>query len=170
VAEAICSMGYTEPSAGSDVAAVTTRAVRQDDGDWRIDGQKMFTSGAHRAQYVFLLTRTNPDAPKHRGITLFIVPLDTEGIEVHPVHTVGDERTNVTYYTGVRVPDAYRVGEVDGDWKVMSYALEIEHGACFASFQDELVEAAVAWARETRRDGRAVLDDPLALGLPRSRS
>jgi alkylation response protein AidB-like acyl-CoA dehydrogenase len=160
--EVICSMGYTEPSAGSDVAAVATRAVRQDDGDWRIEGQKMFTSGAHIAQYVFLLTRTNPDAPKHRGLTLFIVPLDAKGIDVHPVHTVGDERTNVTYYTGVRVPDAYRVGEVDGGWQVMSYALEVEHGACFAHFQDELVEAAVAWARDARRNGRTVLDDPIA--------
>jgi len=160
--EAVLSMGYTEPSAGSDVAAVSTRAVREPDGDWVIDGQKMFTSGAHLAQYVFLLTRTNPDVPKHRGLTLFLIPLDTPGIEVQPVHTVGDERTNITYYSGVRVPDHYRVGEVDGGWAVLAYALEIEHGTSFGLYQQELVEAAVAWARKTRRGGRPVLRDPLA--------
>jgi alkylation response protein AidB-like acyl-CoA dehydrogenase len=160
--EAVLSMGYTEPSAGSDVAAVSTRAVRGADGDWLIDGQKMFTSGAHLAQYVFLLTRTNPDVPKHRGLTLFLIPLDTPGIEVQPVYTVGDERTNITYYSAVRVPDRYRVGEVDGGWAVLAYALEIEHGTSFEHHQRELVEAAVAWARATRRGGRPVLEDPRA--------
>jgi len=160
--EAILSMGYTEPSAGSDVAAITTRSVRQDDGDWVIDGQKMFTSGAHLAQYVFLLTRSNPDAPKHRGLTLFLVPLDTPGIEIQPVHTIGDERTNITYYTGVRVSDHYRVGEIDGGWAVLAYALEIEHGAGFVLHQRELVGAAVDWARTMRRAGQPVLADPRA--------
>src|SRR5207247_528646 len=99
---------------GSDVAAAQTRAVR--DGDhWVIDGQKMFTSGAHLAQYVFLLTRTDPRAAKHKGLTMFLVPLDTPGIEVQPIETLSDERTNATYYAGVRVPDRYRVGPVDGD-------------------------------------------------------
>jgi len=160
--EAVLSMGYTEPSAGSDVAAVSTRAVRQDDGDWRIDGQKMFTSGAHLAQYVFLLTRSNSDVPKHRGLTLFLVPLDTPGIEVQPVYTVGDERTNITYYSGVQVPDRYRVGEVDGGWAVLAYALEIEHGTSFEHHQRELVEAAADWAGRTRRGGRPLLEDPRA--------
>jgi alkylation response protein AidB-like acyl-CoA dehydrogenase len=163
--EAVLSMGYTEPSAGSDVAAVSTRAARQLDGDWVIDGQKMFTSGAHLAQYVFLLTRTNPDVPKHRGLTLFLIPLDTPGIEVQPVHTVGDERTNITYYSGVRVPDHYRVGEVDGGWAVLAYALEIEHGTSFGQYQRELLEAAVAWARETRRGSRPILQDSSARDL-----
>jgi alkylation response protein AidB-like acyl-CoA dehydrogenase len=144
------------------VASVTTRSVRQDDGDWVIDGQKMFTSGAHLAQYVFLLTRSNPDVPKHRGLTLFLVPLDTPGIEIQPVQTVGDERTNITYYTGVRVSDHYRVGDVDGGWSVLAYALEIEHGGGFVLYQRELCEAAVAWAREARRGGQPVLADPRA--------
>ena len=160
--EAVLSMGYTEPSAGSDVAAVSTRAVRQPGGDWLIDGQKMFTSGAHLAQYVFLLTRSNPDVPKHRGLTLFLIPIDTPGIEVQPVYTVGDERTNITYYSGVRVPDSWRVGEVDGGWAVLAYALEIEHGTGFEHNQAELVEAAASWARDARRGGRPVLEDPCA--------
>jgi alkylation response protein AidB-like acyl-CoA dehydrogenase len=160
--EAIFSMGYTEPSAGSDVASVSTRSVRQDDGDWVIDGQKMFTSGAHLAQYVFLLTRSNPNVPKHRGLTLFLVPLDTPGIEIQPVHTVGDERTNITYYSGVHVSDHHRIGEVDGGWAVLAYALEIEHGGGFVLYQRELLEAAVAWARATWRAGQPVLADPRA--------
>ena len=74
---------------------------------------------------MFLLTRTNPDVPKHQGLTMFLVPLDAPGVEIHPVHTMGGERTNATFYTGVRVPDAYRVGEVDGGWDVMTVALDV---------------------------------------------
>ena len=77
------------------------------DGDeWVINGQKMFTTMAHEAHYVFLLTRTNPDVPKHKGLTMFLVPMDTPGIEITPVHTMGGERTNITFYSDVRVPDA----------------------------------------------------------------
>src|SRR4029077_1353942 len=84
-------LGYTEPSGGSDVFAAKTRAVRDGD-DWIINGQKMFTSGANIASYVLLITRTDPDAPKHKGITLFLVPLKGPGIEIRPVHTFMDER------------------------------------------------------------------------------
>src|SRR5262249_47712119 len=125
--EAVFSLGYTEPGSGSDVAAAKTRAAR--DGDhWVIDGQKMVTSGAHLAQYGFLLARTDPSAAKHKGLTMFLVPLDTAGVEIQPVHTLSGERTNVTYYNGVRIPDRYRVGGVNGGWAVIGYALEIEHG------------------------------------------
>ena len=86
--EIIFALGYTEPDSGSDVAAAKTRAVRDGD-DWVIDGQKMFTTLAHEAAYVFLLTRTNPDVPKHQGLTMFLVPLDAPGVEIHPVHTHG---------------------------------------------------------------------------------
>ena len=109
--EAVTSLGYTEPASGSDVAAAQTRAAR-DGENWVIDGQKMFTSGADRAQYVFLLTRSDPSAAKHKGLTMFLVPLDLPGIKIQPVHTLSDERTNVTYYNAVRVPDRYRVGEI----------------------------------------------------------
>ena len=97
--EIIFALGYTEPDSGSDVAAAKTRAVRDGD-EWVIDGQKMFTTLAHEATYVFLLTRTNPDVPKHQGLTMFLVPLDSPGVEIHPVHTMGGERTNATFYTG----------------------------------------------------------------------
>ena len=91
--EITAALGYTEPSGGSDVSAAKTRAVRDGD-DWIINGQKMFTSGAEWASYVFLLTRTDPDVPKHKGLTMFLVPLDAPGVEIHPVHTFMDERTN----------------------------------------------------------------------------
>jgi alkylation response protein AidB-like acyl-CoA dehydrogenase len=161
--EAIISLGYTEPSAGSDVAAAQTRAVREGD-EWRINGQKMFTSGADRAQYVFLLTRTNTEVAKHKGLTMFLVPLDTKGIDVHPVHTIGDERTNVTYYKDVVIPDRYRVGEVDRGWSVVGYALEIEHGSGLVAggqclHLQDLAAAALRWARGAQRGGRPALED-----------
>ena len=110
--DAVTSLGYTEPAAGSDVAAAQTRAVRDGD-DWVINGQKMFTSGANVAQYVFLLTRTDTEAAKHRGLTMFLVPFETPGIEIQAVHTLSDERTNITYYSDVRVagPLSDRPGE-----------------------------------------------------------
>src|SRR5690606_11709781 len=122
-----------------------TKAVR--DGDhWVIDGQKMFTTMAHEAQYVFLLTRTNPDAPKHKGLTMFLVPMDTPGIEVTPVATMGGERTNITFYDGVWVSDAWRVGDVDAGWSVMHAALVYERSSANWGEPDYLVEAVAAWA------------------------
>jgi len=159
--EILFALGYTEPDSGSDVAAAKTRAVRDGD-DWIIDGQKMFTTLAHEASYVFLLTRTNPDVPKHRGLTMFLVPLDAPGVEIHPVHTMGGERTNATFYTGVRVPDANRVGEVDGGWDVMTVALTFERGGFALSEADRVWEQTVDWARGARRpDDSRVIDDPL---------
>ena len=98
---------------------------------------------------------------------MFLVPLDTPGITVHPVHTLSDERTNVTYYSGVRIPDRYRVGEVGGGWNVVGYALEIEHGAAggsagHGSHLRELAERASRWARSAVRDGKPVLADARA--------
>jgi alkylation response protein AidB-like acyl-CoA dehydrogenase len=159
--EIIFALGYTEPDSGSDVAAAKTRAVRDGD-DWIINGQKMFTTLAHEAAYVFLLTRTNPDVPKHRGLTMFLVPLDAPGVEIHPVHTMGGERTNATFYTDVRVPDANRVGAVDGGWGVMTVALTFERGGFGLSEADRVWKQTAEWASSTRRaDGTRVIDDPL---------
>jgi alkylation response protein AidB-like acyl-CoA dehydrogenase len=120
-------LGYTEPDAGSDLANVKTRAVRDGD-EWVINGQKMFTTGAHNCQYTFLVTRTNPGVPKHMGITMFLVPLDSPGVEIGPVHTLGGERTNMVYYDDVRVADRYRLGAVDDGWRVVTGPLNAEHG------------------------------------------
>jgi 3-oxochol-4-en-24-oyl-CoA dehydrogenase len=159
--EAICSLGYSEPGSGSDVFAAATRATRDGDG-WRIDGQKMFTSGANLADYVLLLARTNPDVPKHKGLTMFIVPLKAPNVEIQPVFTFQDERTNITYYDGVKVPDAYRLGEVDGGVKVMSASLELEHGGGFAKTLLHMIHAAEQLCRDIKYRGRPLIEDPAA--------
>jgi 3-oxocholest-4-en-26-oyl-CoA dehydrogenase alpha subunit len=120
-------LGYTEPEGGSDVATCKTRAVRDGDG-WIINGSKMFTSNAHNAQYVFLVTNTDPDAPKHQSLTMFLVPMGAPGVEIQSIRTVDGDRTNITYYSDVRVDDKYRVGEVNGGWAVLREALNSEHG------------------------------------------
>jgi len=157
--EAICSLGYSEPGCGSDVFAAKTKATRDGDG-WRIDGSKMFTSGANIAQYVLMLTRTNPDVAKHKGLTMFVVPLETAGIDIHPVYTFQDERTNITYYDGVKVKDSYRLGEVDGGAKVMAGALQMEHGGSFAKSQWAMLHAAEQLCREIRCGEGSLLDTP----------
>jgi alkylation response protein AidB-like acyl-CoA dehydrogenase len=156
--EIIFALGYSEPDSGSDVAAAKTTAVR-DGEEWVIKGQKMFTTLAHEARYVFLLARTDPDVPKHKGLTMFIVPLDSPGIEIHPVHTMGGERTNITYYDDVRVPDRFRVGEVDGGWNVLTVALTFERGGFGLSEADRVWQQVVDWATSTEREGRSAIED-----------
>jgi alkylation response protein AidB-like acyl-CoA dehydrogenase len=153
----IC-LGYTEAHGGSDVAAARTTAVR--DGDnWVINGHKVFTTLAHESQYVFLLTRTGFDLPKHRGLTMFLVPMDCPGVEVQPIQTIGDIRTNSTYYTDVVVPDSARVGDVNDGWSVMGVALMFERTGGGAD--ERLLDTAVRAARSARtHDGRGLLEDP----------
>jgi len=120
-------LGYTEPEGGSDVATCKTRAVR--DGDaWIINGAKMFTSNAQNAKFVFLLTNTDPQGPKHKNLTMFLVPLDSPGIEIQGIRTLDGDRTNIIFYSDVRVDDLYRIGDVNGGWTVMRSALDSEHG------------------------------------------
>ncbi len=121
-------LGYTEPEGGSDIATCKTRAVRDGEG-WVINGSKMFTTGAHNCQYVFLITNTDPDAPKHKSLTMFLVPLDLPGIEIQGIRTVDGDRTNIVYYSDVRVDDKYRLGDVNGGWTVLREPLNTEHGA-----------------------------------------
>ena len=104
-------LGYTEPEGGSDIATCKTRAVREADGSsWIINGSKMFTTGAHNCQYVFLITNTDPNAQKHKSLTMFLVPLNSPGIEIQGIRTVDGDRTNIVYYSDVRVDDKYRLG------------------------------------------------------------
>ena len=157
-------LGYSEPDAGSDVAAAQTRAERDGDGPeagWVINGQKMFTTLAHEAAYVFLLARTDPSAPKHRGLTMFLVPMDTPGIEITPVHTLGGERTNITFYTDVHVPDSCRVGDVGDGWSVMHAALVYERNSANWGEPAHLVDSVAHWAATTGSDGTRPLADPV---------
>jgi alkylation response protein AidB-like acyl-CoA dehydrogenase len=152
-------LGYTEPSGGSDVFAAKTRAVRDGDG-WIINGQKMFTSGAELASYVILVTRTDPDAPKHKGITVFLVPLNRPGIEIQPVHTFMDERTNATFYQDVRIEDRYRLGEVNAGAKTLAAALTMEQGGGYYHFLiRDMADAVADWARGETRNGRPLIED-----------
>jgi alkylation response protein AidB-like acyl-CoA dehydrogenase len=152
--EVLICLGYSEVGAGSDVAAAQLSARREGTG-WVLDGEKVFTSLAHEAHYVFLLTRTSSDGPKHRGLTMFLVPMDTPGISIEPMPTIGAPgRTNRTVYRDVHVPDSARVGDVDGGWDVMTVALTFERGGTFAALR--ALQATEGWARET-----GAIDDPL---------
>lgn len=158
--EVTISLGYTEPSCGSDVFAAKTRAERDGD-DWVINGQKMFTSGSEHASYVFLLARTDKDLPKHKGLTMFLVPLDHPGVEIQPVHTFMDERTNATFYSDVRIPDRYRIGDVNGGIRVMGAALTLEQGgSSYFRNLNRMIRVFVDWAGVRQRDGRPLLEDP----------
>jgi 3-oxochol-4-en-24-oyl-CoA dehydrogenase len=156
--EAICSLGYSEPGSGSDVFAAQCKATPDGNG-WRIDGTKMFTSGANLSDYVLMLTRTNTEVAKHKGLTMFIVPLKAEGVTIQPVYTFQDERTNITFYDGVRIPDSWRLGEVDAGVKTMSASLELEHAGGFSKYQYSMLRAAETLCREIMRDGKPLLED-----------
>ena len=165
------TLGYSEPDGGSDIAGARTRAVRDGD-EWVINGQKIFTTNAQHAQYTFLITRTDPDLPKHLGLTMFLVPLDTPGIEIQALPTIGDERTNIVYYSDVRISDRYRVGEVNNGWTVLHGPLDAEHyigdggsklldisgGAGHLRWLRRAVQAATAWAQETPAQDTASQD------------
>ncbi|HUO37607.1 MAG TPA: acyl-CoA dehydrogenase family protein [Mycobacterium sp.] len=166
-------LGYTEPDGGSDVATCKTRAVRDGDG-WVINGSKMFTTGAHNCQYVFLITNTDPEAPKHKSLTMFLVPLHSPGIEIQGIRTVDGDRTNVVYYSNVRVDDKYRLGPVNAGWTVLREPLNVEHGVVDAhadglqdvsimahqgGFLVEAVDKAAAVVGEEDSHGRRALDD-----------
>jgi alkylation response protein AidB-like acyl-CoA dehydrogenase len=155
--EIICSLGYSEPASGSDVFAAQCRATRDGEG-WRIDGTKMFTSGANLTDYVFMLTRTNPEAAKHKGLTMFLVPLKTQGVTVQPVFTFQDERTNITFYDAVHVPDSYRLGGVNEGARTMAAGLELEHGGGFGKVQRAMLKAAVQACKDIKFDGRPLIE------------
>lgn len=152
------ALGFTEPECGSDVAAAATRAVR--DGDaWVVNGSKMFTTNGHIADYVFLLARTNPDKPKHAGLTMFLVPLNTNGVEAQAVWTLSGERTNITFYTDVRIGDEWRIGDVDDGWRIIGLSLQDEHASGWGPHLARLLHHAEKWATTPTSDGALPMDD-----------
>jgi 3-oxocholest-4-en-26-oyl-CoA dehydrogenase alpha subunit len=142
------ALGFTEPECGSDVAAAATRAVRAEDG-WIINGSKMFTTNGHIADFVFLLARSNPEKPKHKGLTMFLVPMTSEGVEAQAVWTLSGERTNITFYGDVRLGDEWRIGEVDGGWAVLGLSLQDEHASGWGPHIARLLHHAEQWATST---------------------
>ncbi|HVK21685.1 MAG TPA: acyl-CoA dehydrogenase family protein [Actinokineospora sp.] len=144
------SIGYSEPEAGTDLASLRTRAVR--DGDsYVVNGQKMWTSLIQYADYVWLACRTDPDAPKHKGLSIIIVPVDAPGFSWTPVRTMAGPGTSATYYSDVRVPASSLVGTENEGWRLITNQLNHERVALTsaAPIQQSLREV-VEWARETK--------------------
>ncbi|MEV6165418.1 acyl-CoA dehydrogenase family protein [Streptomyces sp. NPDC052052] len=158
----VFAIGYSEPEAGTDLAALRTRAVR--DGDsWVIDGQKIFTSNAQNADWIWLACRTDPDAPKHRGISIILVPTDAPGFAWTPIETVGGLTTTSTYYDGIRVPAGHLVGEENGGWGLITNQLNHERVALAAIGMqaEDFYEAALVFARTPDPGtGRRPVDEP----------
>jgi alkylation response protein AidB-like acyl-CoA dehydrogenase len=153
------AIGYSEPEAGTDLASLRTRAVRDGD-DWVVNGQKMWTSLIRYADYVWLAVRTDPDASPHKGLSILIVPTDAPGFSWTPVHTVAGPTTSATYYSDVRVPADALVGEVNKGWPLITNQLNHERVALTsaAPIQAALDEVR-QWAQATKlADGRRVVD------------
>src|SRR5699024_6510778 len=166
------SIGYTEPESGTDLASLTTRAVRDGD-EWVIDGQKIFTSLANYADYVWLAARTDPDAPKHAGITIFAVPTADPGYSYTKIDTMVNASTFNTFYDGVRVSDDAIIGELDGGWNLITNQLNYERvGLAPPGIIEGPYEEVSSWAAETELgDGRRIIDlEWVQMNLARVRS
>ena len=154
------AIGYSEPQAGSDAANMQLRATRVE-GGWRLDGQKSWTTSAHFADWYWVGARTNP-AEKHKGITLFLIPMQHPGLSIRPIWTIGDERTNEVFFDDVFVPDEYVVGQLNAGFTYIAEALDLERFAMMpVGPLEEKVKALVAWARSATRDGEPVKNDPV---------
>jgi alkylation response protein AidB-like acyl-CoA dehydrogenase len=139
---------FSEPAGGSDLGGVRTRAVRDGD-DWVVNGQKIWTSGAHYSDYAILITRTNVDAPKHKGMTMFWLDMKSPGVEVRPIHQMsGGSEFNEVFFTDVRIPDSQRLGPVDEGWKVSLVTLMNERNSVGGTMGVAWPEF-MAFARET---------------------
>jgi alkylation response protein AidB-like acyl-CoA dehydrogenase len=153
------SIGYSEPEAGTDLASLRTRAVR--DGDsYVINGQKMWTSLIQYADYVWLACRTDPDAPRHKGLSIIIVPATADGFSWTPVPTMSGPVTSATYYSDVRVPASSLVGSENGGWPLITNQLNHERVALTSAAPIlTALREVTAWARETRlASGQRVID------------
>jgi alkylation response protein AidB-like acyl-CoA dehydrogenase len=152
-------IGYTEPGSGTDLASLQTRAVRDGD-EYVINGQKIYTSLAGDADYIWLATRTDPDVSKHKGISMFIVPMDTPGIKVVPMTLLGDHNINYTFYEDVRVPAANLVGGENNGWTLITNQLNHERVTlCSSGIVERSLADVRAWAQNTKlADGRRVID------------
>ena len=156
------AIGYTEPDAGTDLASLKTAAVKDGD-EWVINGTKIFTSGADDADYIWLAARTDPDAKKHKGITMFIIDTKTPGFSAAPIHTVGGGHTCMSYYEDVRVHESMIVGGLNQGWRLITTQLNHERVglAAFGGIAFKHLDDVVDWARETLdAEGQRLIDDP----------
>jgi len=171
------SIGYSEPGSGTDLASLKTKAVRDgsaDDGEWVINGQKMWTSLIQYADWLWLACRTDPDLPRHKGLSMILVPADAPGVSFTPVHTVAGVSTSATYYEDVRVPVGNLVGELNGGWSLMTNQLNHERVALTSSAPlVHSLKLVREWAQQTKNpDGQRVIDSEwvqIALGSAHAR-
>jgi alkylation response protein AidB-like acyl-CoA dehydrogenase len=160
-AEIEFAVGYSEPQAGSDAASMQLEALRDGDG-WRLNGQKMWTTSAHFADWYWVGARTKKE-DKHGGITLFLIPMNHPGIEVQEIPTIGDERTNAVYFNDVWVSDEYRVGQLNRGFQYISEALDLERFTMFTYAPIRArIELLVDYVRSETQDGRPLREDPIA--------
>jgi alkylation response protein AidB-like acyl-CoA dehydrogenase len=158
--EIFAAIGYSEPGAGTDLASLRTTALLDGD-EWVINGSKIWNSFAHSATHEWLLVRTAPDLPKHKGLSIIMVPIDTPGVDVRPLTTWADWRINETYFTDVRVPRTNLIGEVNQGWKYVTSALALERGAMMTSGDlQRALERLVAYCASVVHDGDLLIDDP----------
>ena len=154
------AVGYTEPGAGSDLASLKTRAVREGD-HYVINGQKVFTSLAHFCDYIWLAARTDPAAKKHKGISIFMVDTRLPGVTITPLHTMGGFRSNVTFYDNVKVPADCLIGEENKGWSYINSQLAMERiGLVPHSRMRRMLEDMIRWTKDTVIDGRRLFDEP----------
>jgi len=168
------SIGYSEPGSGTDLASLRTKAVREGD-EWVINGQKMWTSLIQYADWLWLAVRTDPDLPRHKGLSMILVPADAPGFSYTPVHTVAGVSTSATYYEDVRVPAANLVGELNGGWSLMTNQLNHERVALTSAAPlTYSIDMVRRWAQETKNpDGQRVIDSEwvqIALGRAHART
>src|SRR5580693_3884456 len=158
------AIGYSEPEAGSDLASLRTTAVRDGSGpdaDYVINGQKMFTSGAAYADYIWLAARTDPNAKKHKGISIFIVPTSSTGFSWQPLHTMPGISTYYTFYDNVRVPASAIVAGENHGWQLITTQLNFERAALSnLAALEPLFEQTLQWATNTELDDGRVIDQP----------
>ncbi len=156
------AIGYSEPGAGSDAANMQLEARRDEArGGWVLNGHKIWTTSAHFADWYWVGARTDREARKHQGITLFLVPMDHAGLTIHPTWTIGDERTNEVFFDDVFVPDDHVVGEVNRGWTYICEALDLERFAMMpVGPLERKLEALVEWVEGAERDGRPLREDP----------
>ncbi len=150
---------FSEPAAGSDLAGLRSR-VERDGDEWVLNGQKIWTSGAHLSDYAILVARSNPDAPKHKGLTFFFLDMKSPGIEVRPITQInGNAEFNEVFFSDVRIPDSQRLGDVDDGWRVALTTLMNERLAVGSAFPDDL-DSMFALAREIDTGDGPAIDNP----------
>jgi alkylation response protein AidB-like acyl-CoA dehydrogenase len=160
--EIIFCIGYSEPNAGSDLAALQTRAVKVGD-EYIINGQKIWCSYAHLADYCWLAVRTDPNVSKHKGISMFIVDMKTPGITIRPlINILNHHSFNEIFFDDVRIPKDNLVGQENNGWYQLVIALDLERSSIgTAARQQRVIEELVRYAKETKRNGKPIANDPL---------